>query len=75
MMLRIRRTKYLSSKQIKNMGANLKTLFGMHANIQTITTDKTFFWISNGHNHYGWLDTWQALQLEYHKIIKEWRGV
>ena len=74
-MHRVRTTQNPSFKQIKNMRANLKDLYGKYANIQTKTYADTSFWISNGHEHFMWLDTWEDLQLEYKKIISEWRGI
>ena len=72
--MRVRKTQNPSYKQIKNMVANLRE-FRANANIQTFTNKDTSFWISNGHNSYGWFDTWQDLQQEYRKIMKHWQGV
>ena len=74
-MHRVRTTKNPSFRQIENMRANLKDLYGKYANIQTKTYTDTTYWISNGDDFFRWVDTWQELQLEYHKIIKEWREI
>jgi len=76
-MLRVRKTQRPSFKQIENMVLNLKDLYGRRANIQTVAfgNKPVKYWISDGFSCYGWFDTWQELQQEYHKIIKAWRGV
>ena len=69
-MLRIRRTETVSHKQIQNMAANLRAKFSRNANIQTITSAGTDFWINNDAGFSGWLDSWKDLQVVYSELIK-----
>ena len=69
-MKRIHRTKHPSLRQIQNMAANLKAKLGKNANIQTISSSDTKFWISNGDDFFGWLDEWSDLQAVYSELIK-----
>lgn len=70
-MKRIHKTKRPSLRQIENMAANLRAKFGPYANIQTVTrSGDTKFWISNGEDFFGWLDSWKDLQIIYFELAK-----
>ena len=73
-MHRIRKTQYLSFKQIRNMTANLRDKFKEPANIQIISfsstsgNDRFWFWLSVAGVFAGNIKTWERLQLKYREL-------